>query len=701
MRASTGKEWLESLRKRWMLLSAAVLLLLSLIFALLATALFRYFFGWGIGSFVIAFVCSFGFLSFFRKFWSVSLQEICRFVDRNYPVVEESSALLIIDSKNLSSLQNLQRKRVNTLLIEQEFPSSMYKQLRLPGTLLLISGIVLFATAQLPQMASNTLASKSDVANLQVRSKEIVPPEVSSFTVSITAPAYTRRPMRVQKQFAIRAEQGATANWQIQTSAPVKSFSLIWNDKQVFKFKRVDPLGRSWKFSKALLAGGFYQLLLDGKKSDLYQVEVIPDQPVAIKLLTPEQHSTIDVGQEPQVGLKLLLTDDYGIADAYISATVASGKGEAVNFKEQKIALQSRFNNQKQVQVSQQLLLNRMGMKPGDELYFYIQARDNHGQQSRSDMYFVSIQDTTELMSMAAIDNGVNLVPEYFRSQRQIIIDTEKLLKERASISEADFKTRSNDLGVDQKMLRLRYGKFLGEESETNIGAGHEDEHEEHENVEAIMDQYAHKHDNAEDATFFEPEMKKQLKATLTEMWSAELQLRTFAPQKALPYEYKALRLLKDLQQKSRAFVAKTTVKTTPLKMEKRLSGELAEISGTTNLQKQPSSSDRSLNLQRALAALEAKLSGSGKAVPGLDHLQYAEKELIHVAATAPSRYLPALKSLKVIIAGWNSGKFSPAEIRLAEKGINSLLGQPEARPYAAEQRPSDLSKAYFNQLTR
>ena len=701
MKGSTGKQWLESLRKRWMLLLAAKVLVLSLACALLAGGLIRYFLGWETAGFAAAFILSFGVLSWVQKYWSVRLQDICRFVDRNYAVVEESSALLIADPGDLSGLQRLQRNRIDVLLIEQKFPVSMYRQLRIPAILLLIGVLVFLLMNGLPHRRSVALPPSTTVNTPEARIKENIPPEISSFTVSIAAPAYTGKGVRVQKQFGIRAEQGAITDWQILTSAPVKKFALIWNDKQIFKLTKTDQSGRSWRFKKALKAAGFYQLLLDGKKSELYQVEIIPDQPVAIKLLAPEQHSTIDVGRPQQVGLKLLLTDDYGISDAYISATVASGKGEAVNFKEQKITLQTHFNKQRKIQVSQQLLLNRMGMKPGDELYFYIHARDNNGQQSRSDMYFVSIQDTTELMSMAAIDNGVNLVPEYFRSQRQIIIDTEKLLKERASISEADFKTRSNDLGVDQKMLRLRYGKFLGEESETHIGGEHEDEHGGEEKVETIMDQYAHKHDQAEDATFFEPEMKKQLKATLTEMWSAELQLRTFAPHKALPFEYKALRLLKDLQQKSRAFVAKTTIKTTPLKMEKRLSGELADIKGTMSLQKQTSTSERSLSLQVALAALEGKLSGQWISADGFVALQNAEKELIHAAATAPSRYLPALKALKGVIAHLNSAEVSTTEIRLAEKGINSLLGHSEAKPFAPSSRPSDLSKAYFNQLTR
>ena len=68
--------------------------------------------------------------------------------------------------------------------------------------------------------------------------------------------------------------------------------------------------------------------------------------------------------------------------------------------------------------------------------------------------------------------------------------------------------------------MRLRYGKFLGEEFEVNIG-----EHDEHEkaadantdfgNAEVIIDQFSHKHDVAEDATFFDPQTKKQLKAVL------------------------------------------------------------------------------------------------------------------------------------------------------------------------------------------
>ena len=65
---------------------------------------------------------------------------------------------------------------------------------------------------------------------------------------------------------------------------------------------------------------------------------------------------------------------------------------------------------------------------------------------------------------------GVDLMPEYFRSQRQIIIDSEKLLREKKGIAKETFNARSNSLAYDQKVLRLRYGEFLGEEFESGIG---------------------------------------------------------------------------------------------------------------------------------------------------------------------------------------------------------------------------------------
>src|SRR3546814_19482676 len=42
-------------------------------------------------------------------------------------------------------------------------------------------------------------------------------------------------------------------------------------------------------------------------------------------------------------------------------------------------------------------------------------------------------------------------LPAYFRSQRQIIIDTEALIAERSRLAKARFVDRSDAIGVDQR----------------------------------------------------------------------------------------------------------------------------------------------------------------------------------------------------------------------------------------------------------
>ncbi|HNG43765.1 MAG TPA: hypothetical protein PK203_18780, partial [Cyclobacteriaceae bacterium] len=318
-----------------------------------------------------------------------------------------------------------------------------------------------------------------------------------------------------------------------------------------------------------------------------------------------------------------VLTDDYGLTDAYIIATVSKGSGESVKFREEKI----RFSNTgkiqgRQLNAHQTLDLKRLGMEPGDELYFYVEAIDNKipdANHTRTETYFISIPDTAQDVMAADGGLGVDLMPEYFRSQRQIIIDTEKLIREKKAITKKEFGSRSNELGYDQKVLRLRYGQFLGEEAESGVGPvethadddkdehdeskkaadmvkefGHQHDTENEHNLveekdptkkdvdggkkENLLEGFIHEHDNEESATFFYQSLKMKLKAALAQMWDAELYLRLYEPEKSLPYQYTALKLLKEISNDSRIYVHRTGFEPPPIKEEKRLTADLNEI---------------------------------------------------------------------------------------------------------------------------
>jgi hypothetical protein len=225
-----------------------------------------------------------------------------------------------------------------------------------------------------------------------------------------------------------------------------------------------------------------------------------------------------------------------------------------------------------------------------------------------------------------------------------------------------------------------------------------------------ILEAFTDKHDNAEDATYFEPAIKEQLKATLSEMWKAELRLRTYQPREALPYAYKALRLLKDLQQKSRAYVAKTGVRVTPLDPAKRLVGKLDDIAPPV----QRLAAGRAVVpspekvLRIALGLLEAPRGEWGRG--SLEILQEAMRRLGREASEHPGEYLKGYQSMRRILEGDTGARSGEeryggrlegtADVLRAQQAIRRLLPDVEAAPFVRGM-PADegLSGLYFHHI--
>ena len=118
-------------------------------------------------------------------------------------------------------------------------------------------------------------------------------------------------------------------------------------------------------------------------------------------------------------------------------------------------------------------------------------------------------------------------------------------------------------------------------------GSSHSDGHdhgatkpgEDQDPLAVLMEQYVHAHDNAETNTFYEQSTRSLLKMALEQMWQSELQLRLYEPEKALPFEKKALEYLKTAQQKARAYAKKTGLDPPPIKeKETRLTGERKNV---------------------------------------------------------------------------------------------------------------------------
>ncbi|MBE7176565.1 MAG: hypothetical protein INR69_09190 [Mucilaginibacter polytrichastri] len=695
---------LISLRRRWQFLQTAALLLCALaggLFCMTILAAFSIPAVWAL----LFSLAIFGVLLLLFKPWTLSEFEVCRIIDREMPASEESAALLLRSPDELSLLERLQAEKIAENLRGNPKPAPLRKFLIRSVVIAVLCSIAALALLRTPLTYHQKMTGEKGSAFAGKHAKpEKTLPAITSVSLQITPPAYTGKPARTQQRFGILAEQGATISWSIRTNTAVVPPVLIFNQKEVLRMKAVGKDSTNWTLSKPISKAGFYQVLIAGKRSELYPVEVIPDHPPVVRIRKPKPYTTIDFGRPQKAALQIEISDDYGLSEASLTTTLASGKGESVKFKEEKTGLPG-ISGRKTSTIQQVLDLKKKGMQPGDELYFYVTASDRNRQQTRSDVYIIALADTAELMSMNGLVKGVDLVPEYFRSQRQIIIETEALIAAKDTITTERFKNKSNDLGADQKLLRLRYGKFLGEENETSIG---DDGHDDHDhgrqdapaafgNAQAIMDPYTHKHDNAEDATFFEPEQKKQLKDVLTEMWNSELRLRTYKPQDALPYAYKALRLLKDLQQKERAYVAKTAFNPPPIKPEKRLSGELDKVTEPLALRKTEPENPAQNVLMETASLLNLMPENSRLSAQETRLLQSAATEIRERALQDPKTYLPAVTAVSQML----NGKTDANNIRSVQRALQRIIASPETLPQAGKNTPGGLSARYFEQLNR
>lgn len=567
---------------------------------------------------VLGFLVSGYFLGLFQSMRIRAIQ----LMHRQFPNLEFSLQLLDKSDKNIA--EQLQWERVNANFQGGEIKIWYKNTWPFLIALFLASGVYGLSLLSLPEEISPATQAKSN-SKVEGISVADLPVELTSVSVSITPPAYTRLPKVNQSSLEVKAIVGSDIEWLI-------SFS----DSQNINLELINSNGDGLKFSKdegqfvlrdRVRNSGIYALRASINdrlvfESDYFPLEAIPDTPPVIQPAAKDlyiYHFTDDP-KIMQVSAKV--SDDFQVKEVFLVATLARGSGENVKFRESRIPIS--LQNFRSKDLSVRLDLDALDFRHGDELYYYWAAIDNKMPEpnfSRSDTYFVNYVDSAGMTEEELLGMAIHVMPDYFRSQRQIIIDTQKLLADKKNLTEREFNVISNEIGYDQKMLRLRYGQYLGEEFEETAGGGkvedsenllegyehrHDEEHEagitanvllpehDHESHNGsesshvsdddgglgdLLDSYMHNHQDDEANTYFEESTKSTLKMALGQMWKSELQLRLFKPQEALPFQEKALEYLKTVQQKSRVYVKRTGFDPPPIKEEeKRLTGDLDEL---------------------------------------------------------------------------------------------------------------------------
>jgi hypothetical protein len=544
--------------------------------------------------------------------------------------------------------------------------------------------------------------------------------------VRIAPPSYTGAATRTAGAEDVEAEEGAALTWRAKINGEVRAAWLIVSAGDSLRLHQNGDRWEATARAERSLLARVRLLAPDGSTvtSDDHRLVVRPDRPPIVTIVHPDVRTLFQPGGLVPVPVEVLASDDYGVDSIVMAATIASGSGEAVRFRRLEIPFAHRERRSDTgLKLDATIDLASLGLGSGDELYFFVLATDRRApvaNRTKSETVFLSIRDTSQAPRAELAGMVMSVQPEWFRSQRQLIIDTERLIADAPKLSTVTFRERSNDIGMDQGLLRLRYGEFLGEEFEENSGGAQHHEESEPEppskpveedpsrpaeatngqapesRARKASDPFTHAHDNAENATLLGLSVKDKLRITVAAMWQSELQLRIAQPAAALPFEYRALELIKQLQQDSRAYVQRIGFEPPPIDLAAtRLNANLSKIQNPRR-QETVGRHDSLPAVRAAITALS--LARAGGPTVTVETIEAAGRELA-AGAVADPRLLPVLRDLRRL-ADQVSGDRPCAEcLNRAERGLWSALPPPEPLAPAVSAGRSPLAQRFAEQL--
>ena len=541
---------------------------------------------------------------------------LVRQLDARRTDMEDSTDLLFTDSVTLNPLQQLQRTRLQQRLSVGNAPDlrAAWSASRIAATWVAGAiGIAALLYWPPPQATSTRLAPSAETGPVVAGVPRLV-----AQRLRITPPSYTGLPVRNEASLDAKAPQGSRLHWTLHFEPQPEAAELVFHDGTRLALVREDE---DWSAQHILDKSMLYRVQPRTAQplpaTRLHRLDAIADKPPQIKVITPDRSLSLVTPGQRTWPLLFEVSDDHGVAaNAQLRITLAQGQGENITFREQTLNVRGSGSATLK-RFAPQLDLAALGFAVGDDLVAQLSASDNRvptPQLVRSPSLILRWPSDLGNASTGLDGMVKKVLPAYFRSQRQIILDAEALLKDRKKLGADKFVERSDAIGVDQRILRLRYGQFLGEESEgqpklmpTNDA---EDDHANHVEGEQtkpadaptaavpaddhdhatsdakaafgneanVLEEYGHTHDHAEAATLLDPETRATLKQALDQMWQAELHLRQGDPQQALPYANKALGFIKQVQQATRIFLARVGPELPPIDETRRLSGDRAGL---------------------------------------------------------------------------------------------------------------------------
>ncbi|MGB2739531.1 MAG: hypothetical protein WBC60_03120 [Cognaticolwellia sp.] len=628
-----------------------------------------------------------------ETYQNITFSNLISYLNQHFSELEDSTQLLLVEASQLSALEKLQyhkvqshleailkqQRQVNYIDLSPKFAKKKYLyscSIVVLWLLILIlaNNLQWFAKANAWLDTSSTVSAIEDAhiedKNLQYEHDNVLV-DIVSQQVIIEPPPYSlsknQAASTVSTSLDIDTLEGSYISWAFTFSAPALNYFIVFSSgerqqlikqedgRYYFRGKvttsmvyhlaaesaesienKLSVKSLSNKLSAMELSKELSVKELSKKFSTIYRISLTSDQAPKIRFINPKSTVT-EYGKNtmPSLSAEVLISDDFALAEVEILASIAKGSGEGVKFRDQRFSFdRTEIIDGKQYYYKTWSLME-LDMEPGDELYFTVVAYDNRQPERQKTRSTTKIIRWLEEEQPGINADGVLLdfMPEYFKSQRQIIIETIELIEDEAGLERTEFNHKSQSLGNAQSALKEKYGQFLGDEFEgqhnvdatfdesfdesqsadeqhrpeiqvhdeaggssnavINISDEQHQETAEHEHASqrqstssnddlsgrmTIINRYGHNHEDSDVGMMNSQDPRALMKKSLANMWQAELHLMLSEPALALPFEQQALRLLNLAKKAERIYVKRLGFEPPPVTEQRRYQGEQTDI---------------------------------------------------------------------------------------------------------------------------
>ena len=298
----------------------------------------------------------------------------------------------------------------------------------------------------------------------------------------------------------------------------------------------------------------------------LLLLEPAPDSAPVVLLTLPARDSILRKAAGT-IRLAATASDDYGLASGAFELIVSSGSGENFTFKSR--TLGAVTFTARTGELAATLLLDSIGLQPGDMLHLRAVVRDRNNVSGpgvgTSDTRTLRIARPDEYDSVAVDPAPPPEAEKNALSQRMLLMMAQALEKKRSKISHTQLVSESRAIAVDQTRLRKRVGEIvftrLGEDTGEEGDAADKrlSQPVNADSVLAAADRLANAAvgtalEGNEDETPLVATNRPLLEA-YNAMWSASGELEVGEPGKAIPFMKKALDALQAARSAERIYL--------------------------------------------------------------------------------------------------------------------------------------------------